>query len=102
MVNDIKESVFLFPPEAELKKLNDSLAKLQKPEVIKKFGSGILPCISWNHAKLLAAHGKTVMTGGGNYWHEYGDNQHLVNDIQARVKGDAAISAHTYCDYFWQ
>jgi phosphatidylserine/phosphatidylglycerophosphate/cardiolipin synthase-like enzyme len=91
-----------YTEDKDTKKMREALAKLQKPEMIKTLSANIVPCISWNHAKILAVNGKTAMTGGGNYWHEYGDNQHLVNDIQARVTGDAAISAHTYCDYFWQ
>ena len=52
------------------------------------------------------------MTGGGNYWREYMTDQrangkpddridHNIIDHQAKVVGDAAVSAHKWADYFW-
>ena len=58
--------------------------------------------ISWNHGKVLAVNGKTMMTGGGNYWDEYTGIQHDIIDQQAKVTGEAAISAHRWADYFWR
>ena len=60
-----------------------------------------LPSISWNHAKLVAVNGSTSMTGGGNFWPEYRNDSHEIIDMQAKVLGDAAVSAHKYCNYFW-
>ncbi|OAL38908.1 hypothetical protein AYO20_01659 [Fonsecaea nubica] len=57
--------------------------------------------ISWNHGKVLAVNGKTMMTGGGNYWNCYKGDQHDIIDQQAKVTGEAAISAHRWADYFW-
>ena len=60
------------------------------------------PAISWNHAKLVAVNGSTMMTGGGNFWGEYKYNEHDIVDMQAKIMGDAAVSVHKYCDYFWE
>lgn len=57
---------------------------------------------SWNHGKILAIGGKTMMTGGINYWAEYTSPRRSIIDMQAKVTGDAAISAHIYADYFWK
>ena len=57
---------------------------------------------SWNHGKILAVGGKTMMTGGINYWDQYTAHQTKILDMQAKVTGDAAISAHNYADYFWK
>jgi len=61
-----------------------------------------IPAISWNHAKLVAVNGSTMMTGGGNFWGEYKYNEHDIVDMQAKIMGDAAVSVHKYCDYFWE
>jgi phosphatidylserine/phosphatidylglycerophosphate/cardiolipin synthase-like enzyme len=57
---------------------------------------------SWNHGKILAIGGKTMMTGGINCWNEYTAPHTSILDMQAKVTGDAAISAHGYADYFWK
>lgn len=59
---------------------------------------------SWNHCKIVAIGGKTMMTGGINYWHHYTSqpNSQNIIDMQAMVTGDAAASAQGgYLDYFW-
>ncbi|KAE9378673.1 hypothetical protein N431DRAFT_460007 [Stipitochalara longipes BDJ] len=61
-----------------------------------------LPAISWNHAKLLVVNGETLMTGGGNYWDEYRGPQHDILDHQVKIKGNAAITAHHYTNYFFK
>jgi phosphatidylserine/phosphatidylglycerophosphate/cardiolipin synthase-like enzyme len=78
------------------------LAKFKEEEVIKQLFERTLPNVSWNHAKILAVNGQTLLTGGANFWNEYADNEDGISDIHVKVKGDAAISAHTYCDYFWR
>ncbi|KAK5654251.1 hypothetical protein OQA88_7426 [Cercophora sp. LCS_1] len=62
---------------------------------------------SWNHGKIVAIGGKTIMTGGINYWPDYigkkGDGRGRIIDMQATVTGDAAASAQGgYLDYFWK
>ena len=87
----------------DIKKQHDTaINTLKKEDVIKTLATYVLPSISWNHAKILAVDGKALMTGGANYWTEYADNEHAISDIQCKVRGDAALSAHAYCDYFWR
>ena len=69
---------------------------------------------SWNHGKVVAIGGKTMMTGGINYWPNYVGHDDSPNDpskssrgriidMQATVTGDAAASAQGgYLDYFWK
>lgn len=62
---------------------------------------------SWNHGKIVAIGGKTMMTGGINYWPEYigkdDSGRGRIIDMQATVTGDAAASAQRgYLDYFWK
>ena len=59
--------------------------------------------ITWNHGKVLAVNGATLMTGGINYWDLYANNgPHDICDTAVKVQGDAAISAHRWADYFWK
>lgn len=81
---------------------NKFLAKFKEEEVIKRLFERTVPNVSWNHAKILAVNGQTLLTGGANFWNEYADSEADISDIHVKVKGDAAISAHTYCDYFWR
>lgn len=67
-----------------------------------------LRTVSWNHGKVLTVNGKAFMTGGGSYWAEYmnrgpnGKPDHDIFDHQAKVVGNATISAHKWADYFWE
>ena len=61
------------------------------------------PSITWNHGKVLAVNGTTLMTGGINYWDLYANNgPHDICDHSVKVQGDAAVSAHRWADYFWK
>ena len=85
------------------------LDKAIKPQDVKKLANYLvvtgLRTVSWNHGKLLAVNGKVAMTGGGNFWNEYSTSHtgtpHDIIDHQAKVVGDAAVSAHKWADYFW-
>ncbi|KAH7396924.1 hypothetical protein DE146DRAFT_736951 [Phaeosphaeria sp. MPI-PUGE-AT-0046c] len=76
--------------------------KLHLHDQITTFVKDGLPAISWNHGKLLVVNGKVVMTGGGNFWNEYMGQQCDIVDHQAKIKGDAAITAHKYTNYFFE
>jgi hypothetical protein len=104
IVRDMVDKIFLgLDIVPDIKKQHDATVNMLKKEnVIKNLATFVLPSISWNHAKILAVDGKTLMTGGANYWTDYADNEHAISDLQCKVKGDAAISAHSYCDYFWR
>lgn len=102
-VRAIPEGILSILPEGpNKKKLETLLATLTTKEAIQFLAKTQLPSISWNHAKLVAVNGQTLMTGGGIYYPLYTDNEATVHDLQCKVKGEAAISAHSYCDYFWQ
>jgi hypothetical protein len=60
-----------------------------------------IPQVSWNHTKIVAANGRALMTGGGNYWAEYTTGSTWLFDLQMRIRGDAATAAHHMCDYMW-
>lgn len=89
-------------PEDQKKQIEDALANLTDEEVIKKMLGQAVDSVSWNHAKILAVNGKTLLTGGGIYVDLYADNVSSLHDLLAKVKGDAAVSAHAYCNYFWE
>ncbi|HEY2718627.1 MAG TPA: hypothetical protein VGI52_03285 [Solirubrobacteraceae bacterium] len=57
--------------------------------------------MSWNHAKIFALNGSQLVTGGANYWPEYGQGQTVLFDLSMRISGDAAIDAHNYANYLW-
>jgi hypothetical protein len=57
---------------------------------------------SWNHGKILAVGGKTMMTGGMNPWAEYTAQKPQIIDLSIKITGDATTSAHAYADYFWK
>jgi hypothetical protein len=76
--------------------------KLHLHDQITTFVKDGLPAISWNHGKLLVVNGKVVMTGGGNFWNEYMGQEHDIVDHQVKIKGDAAITAHKYTNYFFE
>jgi hypothetical protein len=61
------------------------------------------PAITWNHGKILAVNGSTMMTGGINYFSDYTNaSKHNICDHSVKIRGDAAVSAHRWADYFWQ
>lgn len=78
----------------------DVLAKL-KDDVVLKFLEGKGTALSWNHGKILAVNGKTLMTGGANFAHTNASNQYSIIEQSCKMKGDAAVSAHVWQDYFF-
>lgn len=83
-------------------KITRALHLVSKDSLLAKIYSQPIPSIGWNHAKILAVHGQTVMTGGGNFWKNYADNVPVVSDLQCKIIGGAAESAHAYCNYVWE
>ncbi|MCJ1385496.1 hypothetical protein MMC17_008619 [Xylographa soralifera] len=90
----IKGALTLIGEDTEA--IEHALENLGSEYIVKVLMECGLPSISWNHAKILAVNGKTMMTGGGNYRSQYTANQHHIVDMQLKFKGDAAILAHTY------
>ena len=85
----------------KVKGVEEAFAAINVEEIAQHLMEHGLSAISWNHAKIIAVNGTTMMTGGGNFWSQYTNNRHDIVDMQAKVLGDAAISAHKYCNYFW-
>jgi phosphatidylserine/phosphatidylglycerophosphate/cardiolipin synthase-like enzyme len=71
-------------------------------EMILGYTGDQLQSLSWNHGKVLAVNGKTMMTGGANFWDEAAAGSYDIIDQQAKIEGDAAISAHKWVDYFFR
>jgi phosphatidylserine/phosphatidylglycerophosphate/cardiolipin synthase-like enzyme len=103
-VTGLKETATKFLPEFA-PTLNNGL--FDPVAIAKLLFENPLRKVSWNHGKVLAVNGRVVMTGGGNYWNAYAAKQeahtdHTIVDHQARIVGDAAVSAHKWVDYFWR
>ena len=102
MVSNIRDGLSFGMDEKVKVSVEAALAGLGKDAVIKQMTAKIIPSISWNHAKIVAVDGQTVMTGGGIFLSDYMDGHYQISDLQSKVKGEAAISAHHYFDYFWE
>jgi phosphatidylserine/phosphatidylglycerophosphate/cardiolipin synthase-like enzyme len=64
-------------------------------------GSLVCGSFSWNHAKIVAVDGKSVLVGGHNMWSDDYLLDQPVHDISMQVQGSAAIDAHHYADKLW-
>lgn len=60
-----------------------------------------IPPLSWNHAKIFSVNGKTLITGGANYWGDYGTGAKWLFDLSMSITGDAAADAHEFANYLW-
>jgi len=56
---------------------------------------------SWNHAKVLAVDGKTVIEGGHNLHDEIYLRERPVFDLSMKLNGPAAITAHRFANRLW-
>jgi phosphatidylserine/phosphatidylglycerophosphate/cardiolipin synthase-like enzyme len=57
---------------------------------------------SWNHSKILAVDGQSVMVGGMNYWApDYLQVADPVNDVSMTTDGPAAADATQFTDVLW-
>ncbi|MFX1681298.1 hypothetical protein PV762_18895 [Mitsuaria sp. CC2] len=63
-----------------------------------------LPPVSWNHAKIFAMNGTSLVTGGINYWApEYASHpSSTVLDLSALLTGPATVKAHQFADAIWR
>jgi hypothetical protein len=57
---------------------------------------------SWNHGKILAVGGKTMMTRGMNPWAEYTAQKPQIIDLSIKITSNATTLAYAYADYFWK
>jgi phosphatidylserine/phosphatidylglycerophosphate/cardiolipin synthase-like enzyme len=56
---------------------------------------------SWNHAKLITADEKEVITGGHNLWSDDYLGITPVHDLSAVLQGDCAREATVFMDHVW-
>jgi phosphatidylserine/phosphatidylglycerophosphate/cardiolipin synthase-like enzyme len=57
---------------------------------------------SWNHSKVLAVDGRSVMVGGMNYWaNDYMQVTDPVNDVSISADGPAAADAVRFENVLW-
>jgi len=82
--------------------LKDVVQKWDAKAIVDSLLSKNLRSASWNHGKILAVNGTHMMTGGANYWGDYGIGAGDVYDMSAKIQGGATQSAHRYLDYFWE
>lgn len=57
---------------------------------------------SWNHAKIVAADGKSAMVGGHNLYNNAYLREEPVHDLSMLVSGPAAGHAHTFASREWR
>lgn len=57
---------------------------------------------SWNHAKLVAVDGKTMITGGHNMWSDaYLDEKEAAFDLSLKLDGPIAKGGHDFANGLW-
>lgn len=56
---------------------------------------------SWNHSKIVAVDGQTLIEGGHNYYTDHYLRTSPVHDLSLRVSGAIAITAHTFSNPLW-
>ena len=57
---------------------------------------------SWNHAKIVAADGRSCLVGGHNLWSGDYFAGGPVHDLSALLQGHGALEAHLYLDHLWE
>lgn len=57
---------------------------------------------SWNHAKLIAADGRYLHTGGHNLWDAHYLKNNPVHDLSIEMEGRVAHDGHLYANAQWQ
>jgi hypothetical protein len=56
---------------------------------------------NWNHAKIFAANGQTLLQGGANYWSRYATGQVWLFDTSMIIEGGVIGDAHKFADFMW-
>ena len=69
--------------------------------VFKYLNSLAVATGNWNHAKIFAANGQTLLQGGANYWQRYATNQMWLFDTSMVVEGGVIEDAHKFADFMW-
>jgi hypothetical protein len=58
--------------------------------------------VSWNHSKIVAVDGYTLLTGGHNLWDEHYLRRNPVLDLSMELEGPVAQDAHLYANEQWR
>lgn len=102
MAGNLRASFYPFLSPDMKERVDDMTDVLTDDHLVEHVAATGFLGICWNHAKILAVDGEALMTGGAIYYPYYGDDQAWISDMQAKLKGDATLSAHAYCDYIWR
>lgn len=84
-----------------LEELATKISDLDKEAVLVWLKKKTLS-LSWNHGKILAVNGETLLTGGANYAWTSASDKYMIVEQSCKIKGDAAVSAHIWQDYFFK
>lgn len=57
--------------------------------------------VSWNHAKIVAADGRRLLTGGHNWWGADYLHERPIFDLSVYLEGPVACDAHQLCENIW-
>lgn len=68
---------------------------------LKDFAAFMVPSAAWNHAKIFAVRGTSLVAGGANYWGDYAGSTDSPYDLAMSIQGGAAADAHRFADYLW-
>jgi len=81
----------------------DFIQALDAPPEVPVYVAGMQTWLtSWNHAKLLIVDGKTLITGGHNYWSDDYTQFAPVHDVSMRLHGPAVRDAQGFLNHMWQ
>lgn len=79
------------------------MAKIPEENTLEVYVGSLRPFLtSWNHAKIVSADGKRMMTGGHNLSSKAYLGEFPVFDISMLTEGQAAYAAQIYLDYLWK
>lgn len=62
----------------------------------------VVPAFSWNHSKVFAVNGQSLVSGGANYWSDYSQGQTWIFDLSMSLQGDATVATHAYMNHVWR
>jgi len=99
-------SGFYYPVQKPLEpkdSIIDFIKALDAPPEVPVYVAGMQTWLtSWNHSKLLIVDGKTLITGGHNYWSNDYTQFAPVHDVSMRLHGPAVKTAQNFLNRMWQ
>lgn len=58
--------------------------------------------VSWNHAKIIAADGRYLHTGGHNLWYRHYNKLDPIHDLSFELEGRVAHDGHLFANKQWK